>query len=113
MSRAKCDTPDCGNFATVHLMHSLKRVCGFCAQEIQNEVREVITRARFPRAAITLEAIAVAEVLRNAATELDELAGSAPAYEVGTLRGKVRAIVLGALAFADDTTEGDECVPQT
>jgi hypothetical protein len=40
-----------------------------------------------------LDAIAVAGVFRNAAIELEELAGSAPAYELGTLRRKMRAVV--------------------
>lgn len=60
--------------------------------------------ARFPRVACMLQMTAVAEVLRQAATELDDLAGTAFAYDVGTLRRRARAIVLGALAFADGTS---------
>ncbi len=59
--------------------------------------------ARFPRAALMLEAAAITGVLRGAADELDELAGEAHKYEIGTLRRKVRAIVVAALAFAEGT----------
>jgi hypothetical protein len=49
---------------------------------------------RFPRAAAVLEAAAAAEMLRRAAAELDELAGTAHQVEPGTLRRRVRAIGL-------------------
>ncbi|MEI9951849.1 MAG: hypothetical protein WDO74_23420 [Pseudomonadota bacterium] len=112
MTRARCDVDGCHELASVHIIRTTQRVCAKCARQIAG-VTPVLEPARFPRAAIMLEAVAVAEVLRNAATELDELAGAAPAYEVGTLRRKVRAIVLGAVAFAEVSTEGDECAPQT
>jgi len=64
-----------------------------------------IEAARFPRAALMLEANAIAGVLRGAAAELDALAGTAHAYELGTLRRRVRAVVVAALAFAEGTAE--------
>ena len=60
---------------------------------------------RFPRAAAVLRMVAVAAVLRQAANELDDLAGAAHAYEVGTLVLKARGIALAACAFADGSTE--------
>lgn len=99
MNRAKCDTPDCCNVASVRLFNSLHRVCSECAREISSSAAHLVTASRFPRAAIMLEATAVADVLRKAADDLDEIAGSAPAYEVGTLRRKIRAIVVGASGF--------------
>lgn len=50
--------------------------------------------ARFPRAAAVLEAAAAADMLRRAADELDQLAGTAYQLEPGTLRRRVRAIGL-------------------
>ena len=41
---------------------------------------------RFPRASAMLDMAATAAVLRAAADELDELAGTAHSYEPGTLR---------------------------
>lgn len=60
---------------------------------------------RFPRAAAVLHMVAVAAVLRQAANDLDDLAGAAHAYEIGTLVRKARGIVLAACAFADGSTE--------
>lgn len=105
-TRAECDVPDCRNPASVHLFNSLKRVCAPCAREISQAASEQINATRFPRAATMLQATAIAQVLRRAADDLDELAGSAPAYELGTLRRKVRAIVLGAVMYAEGSTEG-------
>jgi len=51
-------------------------------------------RARFPRAAVTLEAVRVAEVFRATANELEEIAGAAPAFELGSLRRRVGGAVL-------------------
>jgi hypothetical protein len=104
VSAAKCDVPDCRNPVSVHLLHSLKRVCADCAHEISKAASEQIMAARFPRAATMLQATEVAQVLRRAADDLDEIAGSAPAYELGTLRRKVRAIVLGVVAVAESST---------
>ncbi len=56
-----------------------------------------LERARFPRAAVAVDASETAAKLRRAANELDGLAGAADAYEPGTLRRMVRAVVLGVL----------------
>jgi len=65
-----------------------------------------VTRlARFPRAAATLEVVRVAEALRAAAAQLDDLAGAAHAYEPGTLLRKVRTIVITAAASVVDLGE--------
>jgi hypothetical protein len=61
--------------------------------------------AAFPRAAAMLEATRIADSLRRAAAELDELAGAAHAYEPGTLRRKVRAVVIAAAASVVDLGE--------
>ncbi|MEO7035600.1 MAG: hypothetical protein ABI548_16870 [Polyangiaceae bacterium] len=63
--------------------------------------------SRFPRADAVLESTRIAEALRNGANELDALAGCAHAYEIGTLRRKVRGIVLATVAAAVDA-EGCE-----
>jgi hypothetical protein len=59
-----------------------------------------LTESRFPRAAAMLEATRVADALRAGAEELDAIAGAAHAYERGTLRRKVRAIVLATVEAA-------------
>ena len=86
----RCEIAGCHNRATVHVLHPMRRVCSVCAAEL-----------RFPRVACMLEATRVADALRSAATELEELAGSAPAYELSTLRRKVRAVIVGVAAFAE------------
>ena len=63
--------------------------------------------SKFPRAEAMLEATRIADALRAGANELDELAGAAPAYEIGTLRRKVRGIVLATVAAAVEA-EGAE-----
>lgn len=55
-----------------------------------------------------LEITAIAGVLRQAATDLEELAGAAHTYELSTLRRKMRGIVAGALALAEGFTPGAE-----
>jgi hypothetical protein len=62
-----------------------------------------MTAARYPRCALVLQMTAVAEALRQAATELDDLAAALPAYELGTARRKALGIVAAALAFAQGT----------
>ena len=57
---------------------------------------------RFPRASLMIEASGIADVFRQAATDLDELAGAAHAYDPGTLRRKIRAITLAAVSSAVD-----------
>jgi hypothetical protein len=57
---------------------------------------------RFPRTSLMLEAQGIADAFRQAATDLEELAGTAHAYEPGTLRRKIRAITLAAVASAVD-----------
>jgi hypothetical protein len=49
---------------------------------------------RFPRAGLVLNMVALAEAFRAAAIELEELSGSSHAYEIGTLRRKVRAVLV-------------------
>ena len=93
MSGVRCESDGCHNTAAVHVLHPRARVCENCADEM--------TERRFPRAKLTLDAITVAGVFRNAAIELEELAGAAPAYEIGTLRRKMRAVIVGALMFAE------------
>jgi hypothetical protein len=104
-----CEIDGCRNPAAYNLAHGGQRICQSCAADLAECERPFIETARFPRAAAMLEATAIAAALRQAADELDELAGAAHAYEPGTLRRKVRAIALSALAFADGSsaTEGD------
>lgn len=71
------------------------------------ERKALAERARFPRAATVLDAAAIAETLRKAATELDELAGCAHAYDPATFRRKVRAITVHTL-YRVVELEGDE-----
>jgi len=53
--------------------------------------------------------VAIAAAMRAASTELDDLAGALPAWDLGAARRKVRAIVLGIVGFADGfTLEGSE-----
>jgi hypothetical protein len=52
---------------------------------------------RFPRVEAVLEAARIADVLRNAAQELDDLATAAPHYELGTLRRKIRGVTLATI----------------
>jgi hypothetical protein len=109
MNARRCEIDGCDNRAVPHIQHGGQYICASCATDLAECEREPapVVEARFPRAAVMLEAVAIAEVLRNAAAELDELAGAAPAYEIGTLRRKVRAVVLGALAFAEGSAELD------
>lgn len=57
---------------------------------------------RFPRTSLMLEAQNIADVFRRAAIDLEEIAGTAHAYDPGTLRRKIRAITLAAVASAVD-----------
>ncbi len=52
-----------------------------------------------------LEAARIADVLRAAANQLDDLTGVAHRYEPGTLLRKIRAIVLTAAASVVDLGE--------
>ncbi|MEI9936690.1 MAG: hypothetical protein WDO69_05650 [Pseudomonadota bacterium] len=61
--------------------------------------------SKFPRADAVLESTRIAEALRAGADELDALAGAAHAYEIGTLRRKVRGIVLATVAAAVDAED--------
>ena len=59
-----------------------------------------LTESRFPRTAAALEATRIATALRAGARELDALAAAAHAYEPGTLRRKLRAVVLATVEAA-------------
>lgn len=59
---------------------------------------------RYPRTQAVLECLRTAELLRQAAAELDQLATEAPALEIGALSRRVRAI--GGQAVHD--LEGDQ-----
>lgn len=61
---------------------------------------------RFPRTSLMLEAQSIADVFRRAAVDLEEIAGTAHAYDPGTLRRKIRAITLAAVASAVDCEGG-------
>ena len=63
--------------------------------------------SRFPRAAVVLEAQRVADTMREAAEALETLASEAHAYEPGTLRREVRAIVLATVAAAVEAEAGE------
>lgn len=65
----------------------------------EQQARNVV---RFPRASLTLEAQNIANVFRQAAVDLEEVAGASHAYDPGTLRRKIRAITLAAVASAVD-----------
>ena len=98
--RARCELDErCTNPASVHLLNPSLRVCAKCAEDLQRAA----TEAKFPRAGAMLQMVAAAEVLKQAARDLEELAGAAPAYEVSTLRRKARGIIMGALAFSEGT----------
>lgn len=56
--------------------------------------------SRFPRAEAMLEATRIADAFKAGADALDDLAGAAFAYEVGTLRRKMRGIVLATVEAA-------------
>ena len=58
----------------------------------------VAREGRFPRTLLMLETASVADGLRRAADELDDLAEQAFLYELGTLRRKLRGIVIAAAA---------------
>lgn len=49
--------------------------------------------SRFPRAAVVLELLAIAELMRTAASELDRLATDAGRYEPNSLRRAAHARV--------------------
>lgn len=49
--------------------------------------------ARFPRAAVVLELLAIAELMRTAASNLDRLANDAGRYEPNSLRRAAHAQV--------------------
>lgn len=102
MTRARCELDErCRNPASVHLMNPTLRVCTKCAEEL----RRAATEAKFPRAAAMLRATAISACLRQAADELDAIAGNASSYEeVSTLRRRIREVVIGVAAFADGTT---------
>lgn len=63
--------------------------------------------ARFPRAAAMLDAQGIADTMRKAATEIEELTGCAHAYDAATFRRKVRAITLHTL-YRVVELEGEE-----
>ncbi len=63
---------------------------------------------RYPRTAAMLEATRIAESLRAGATELEELCSAAHAYEPGTLRRKVRGIVLATVTAAVECESDSE-----
>lgn len=69
-----------------------EQLCAECAGK-----RELVVLAlaapRFPRAAVALEAMGLAELCRGAASELDALAGDAGLHEPGTLRRRAHAVV--------------------
>jgi hypothetical protein len=56
--------------------------------------------SRFPRADAVLESTRIAEAMRAGADELDAIAGCAHAYEPGTLRRKLRGVVLATVHAA-------------
>lgn len=64
-------------------------------------------KARFPRATATLDAQRIADTLRKAATELEELAGASHAYDPATFRRKVRAVTLDTM-YRVVELEGEE-----
>ncbi len=49
--------------------------------------------SRFPRAAVVLELLAIAELMRSAASDLDRLANDAARYEPNSLRRAAHAQV--------------------
>jgi hypothetical protein len=54
-----------------------------------------------------LDAVAIAGAFRKAATELDELAGAAHAYDPATFRRKVRGVTLHTM-YQVVELEGEE-----
>jgi hypothetical protein len=100
MITAKCEIIGCDGKASVHAINPVRRVCSACADDLN--------AAKFPRAQAMLEIAAVVGVLRQAADDLETLAGEAPFLEIGTLRRKARSMLAGSLALADGfTIEGD------
>jgi len=90
---ARCQISGCHSVAAIVVINPRRHVCTECARLLASQ--------RFPRAAVMLQLVAIAEALRQAANDLDELAGAAPLYELGALRRKGRGIVMAALSFAD------------
>jgi len=58
----------------------------------------MLATARFPRAAATIEILALAELFRNTATKLDALAEAADKYEPMTLRRAAHGVVRETVA---------------
>ncbi|MEI9940041.1 MAG: hypothetical protein WDO69_22705 [Pseudomonadota bacterium] len=91
----RCEIEGCHEPAAVHVLHPRRRICSACAADL--------TASKYPRCTLVLQMSATAEALRQAATELDDLAGTAPLYELGTLRRKAQGVIAATLAFAQGT----------
>jgi hypothetical protein len=79
--------------------HSRQFRTGRAGRWLQGDAMNLRTESKF-RAAAMFEAGGVADALRADAEERDAIAGAAHGYEPGTLRRKVRAIVLATVEAA-------------
>ncbi len=66
-------------------------LCDACEDKRSLVIQELAPR--FPRATVTLEAMALATLCRGAADQLEELADTAGTFEPGTLRRRAHAVV--------------------